>query len=643
MSSISYVFWNIKVTGKCALIVDMATTYSDVPRDPDSEFGQMRDAFYILAVMNQFQIKSRMPSIPAEKLLRIALFSDSLKLSTHFSGAQSLPKRRKELAYDLRRNRRRGIVPVFIALGWFLFSLGISIQSAFGEIGQNATAHNLALGLMLGWLPVFVLASIIDRNPMSSDDIRLRLNALLDKVRLALLNPELRDTYMRDTGRRPDDFAWTEALADHDYFSASFFSDFAGQGRTRWHYGVAHPILAGIEDAYVAEYGRDWLRDTEAARTAMVLGPRRLTGLRWFDLREIWQVLSAITVVVATLMGAFIISFFTPTVGLGCRSGGYMIFGVIAFASLVIELLVWWQVSTEFARSPTFLRHASIGDPITNLGNRLERKLSRAVTDSWQETLHTKTERLIRHWDDMPFRSKVDVLVLKPFDIINTCWLIYITNAQTFGWYRSCKCMSSIWAGGGGYIDFQSIDSYKARGIAYYWGAGAGLAMTVLFTATAFIIAEWCTQSHLSTENYQSARRGLQMTRIWKRHTTWVRVVPNAIIEGIVHLRWVLLKSIGKRGSVRPGRRSLIWSSKIRPRHRAPSVVVHGVAIPNDPEEELDLLARGRPRTRDEAVSMRSMSAVSPGHVSASPHRSSHDGDSYRGKPTIPATLKDFD
>lgn len=52
MSSLSYLLWNIKVAGKCALMVDMATGYDEFPSE-DSEFSVMRDSLFILSVMNQ--------------------------------------------------------------------------------------------------------------------------------------------------------------------------------------------------------------------------------------------------------------------------------------------------------------------------------------------------------------------------------------------------------------------------------------------------------------------------------------------------------------------------------------------------------------------------------------------------------------
>lgn len=52
MATLSYTLWNVKVTGKCAMMVDMAIEYGLVP-DEGSPFARIRDSFYILSVMNQ--------------------------------------------------------------------------------------------------------------------------------------------------------------------------------------------------------------------------------------------------------------------------------------------------------------------------------------------------------------------------------------------------------------------------------------------------------------------------------------------------------------------------------------------------------------------------------------------------------------
>lgn len=62
IAALSYTFWNITVTGKCAMIVDMATPYDEVP-GTDSQFRQVRDSLYILSVMNQCEVAILQPSL----------------------------------------------------------------------------------------------------------------------------------------------------------------------------------------------------------------------------------------------------------------------------------------------------------------------------------------------------------------------------------------------------------------------------------------------------------------------------------------------------------------------------------------------------------------------------------------------------
>ena len=219
---------------------------------------------------------------------------------------------RTQLAHDLREGRKKGVIPVFVSFLWFIFALVLSIQLAFNSIGDNQTAHNLAIGFLTGWLPIMVIASTVDRNAVSADSIQLRLNRLVEHVRDALLNPEIRGSYMQATKTGPEDFAWCDRLTDENIFDGNFFTEFSGQGRKHWHYGVAHPLLAGIEAKFMARYGRDWLRTGYAARLAIVVGSRNVNGLKMFDPRMIWQITSSLTVVLGAAGGSFIMSCINP-------------------------------------------------------------------------------------------------------------------------------------------------------------------------------------------------------------------------------------------------------------------------------------------------------------------------------------------
>ena len=111
IASLSYVLWNIKVSAKAALMVDMAVPYDKTPAHK-TDFGSMRDSMYLLLVMNQYTMRPLFAK-EAEGLLRIVLFSRDLNLTdTNIP----LRKMRRILAGELRETRRRGVVP-----GMFLF------------------------------------------------------------------------------------------------------------------------------------------------------------------------------------------------------------------------------------------------------------------------------------------------------------------------------------------------------------------------------------------------------------------------------------------------------------------------------------------------------------------------------------------
>lgn len=104
ISALSYILWNIKVTGKCALMLDMATKYDEYPKE-GSEFSLMRDSLYILCIMNQYSAKQSLPPIEAERLLRLALFSNLLPLNGSPDGG-GLVRRRTQLAQNFREGRK---------------------------------------------------------------------------------------------------------------------------------------------------------------------------------------------------------------------------------------------------------------------------------------------------------------------------------------------------------------------------------------------------------------------------------------------------------------------------------------------------------------------------------------------------------
>jgi len=111
IASLSYVLWNIKVSAKAALMVDMAVKYNDTP-ECTTDFGSMRDSMYLLLVLNQYTLNPKVMSKDhhkeAECLLRIMLFSKELILT---DADKTLHEMRRILAQEVRETRRRGTVP----------------------------------------------------------------------------------------------------------------------------------------------------------------------------------------------------------------------------------------------------------------------------------------------------------------------------------------------------------------------------------------------------------------------------------------------------------------------------------------------------------------------------------------------------
>ncbi|RMZ72545.1 glutamine-dependent nad(+) synthetase [Pyrenophora seminiperda CCB06] len=620
IASLSYVLWNIKVSAKAALMVDMAVGVDKTP-GKGSHFESMRDSMFLLGVMNQYTFSSaaRMRELQKESegLLRITLFSRDLELVG--SRGKTLREKRGKLAREVREMRRRGAVPVFVSIMWFLFAFALSIQDAFVELGANTTAHDLALGCLLAWFPVLILGSIVDRNPIAAEAIRKKLSKLVDHVHRSLRDAENRDRFIsgfKDEADYPELKRWIEKIANVDEClyeqMHDFFVDFAGQARIRWHYGAAHAILSDIENCYVADKGRNWLANEHEARASLVLGPINDDGLVWFDLREFWQIWTAVIIVGGSCGGAFTLSYFTPTVGLGCRSGGYTIFFCVSLGLLIVEMTVWLFLSAACVEAAPFIRRAGSrlcrystfehldGNPVMKEWRKLKRRVVwwlRAAGNfvlvcvvgilyllPWRDRIpfdggiESDVEKVKNYFRQMTPQRKWELFFFRPVETFNTIWLvssassypypfnlttnmlayqIYIVLAQMVGWYRTCECITSGWAGGGGYVDFNQQDTANSPWVLWYWTTGAVLTGLVMGLSMFYITVEWCQQSFMSTENYDAAMNGLRRTRKYRSWTFFARQASRALSYVSVH-QLEKLAILG--GIVKKPQKTLLWT-----------------------------------------------------------------------------------
>lgn len=107
--------------------------------------------------------------------------------------------------------------------------------------------------------------------------------------------------------------------------------------------------------------------------------------------------------------------------------------------------------------------------------------------------------------------------------------------------------------------------------------------------AFAFIVAEYCTQSHLSTVDYERSRQGLRWTRRFKKHTYPFRSIPHLSIS-FGRLLW--LRIMGKNEFHES--RSLLWTWKTREPEELPAL--------GDEESNLRLSGGGMSRDNDDAL-----------------------------------------
>lgn len=383
------------------------------------------------------------------------------------------------------------------------------------------------MGLFAAWFPVLILCSILDRNPVASDDIQRKLNKMVDLVCTSLEDDETRNKYIssfRDLPQSQQMTYWVEKItAKARYIREGYFCGFSGQARTRFHYGAAHAILVDIEKAYIAERGRNWLADPKDARASLVLGQVD-HGFTWFDGRQLWQVIASIVIVGGTSVGAFVLSFNTPTVGLGCRTGGYLIFFVVAFALLLAEILVWWFTSplrkherfhthlqdytqrvTNGARNGTkrvsFLGLASSRTILAKILQIIEEfvvwsvLLCLRILPSRSTASRVRAaESLVRnHFDtlhSLTARNWLQRAFFTPLEFANMVWLCYLLMAQTIGAFNNCACMTSSWGGFGGYMDFTQFNQADSPRIAQYWIEGTIITILVMSIALTYIVLE---------------------------------------------------------------------------------------------------------------------------------------------------------
>lgn len=356
------------------------------------------------------------------------------------------------------------------------------------------------MGFAVSWITPLVIGAVVDRNAIATKDLRSNLNQMFAQARkeLRALHGQYDQIVEVDGLLKGSDLHISDKLLD--CLPENLFAEFAGQGRLRWHRGVAHATLTSIEKSYAAEHCRGWLEHGALAKAAMLL-PYSDKGFNLSDHRLLVQVLAAFVIIYGNLGAGFLVSYFTPPIGISCRAFGYLIFGASTFATGILEVIL---ETTSTPTSPT-RRYGSYG-----------------------------------------------LLALEAF---NVCWLLGTTIAQTFGFYQTCFCLSTGFDSRGGYIQFDDVEANHSDTTILVWSISIGVAGSILLISLAYFVMEWLEHGHLNTFDYENAQRGLLWSRRFKKLRAWILFGPMIPVNGLEKL----YRLVTRRKGV--GRSRMVWSS----------------------------------------------------------------------------------
>jgi hypothetical protein len=141
--------------------------------------SDLNDAYYMLSCLNQFELGVNLDK-EFFRTLVYGLFRPSYSgLMPRQSGLEEERRLEEEvvltkqllsdIAFQLRMLRRRSVIPTLASLGTFLVAFIFSVVLAFGNIGDQTSFLALSVGLLVMWLPLLVIFTIVDRNPVSSE------------------------------------------------------------------------------------------------------------------------------------------------------------------------------------------------------------------------------------------------------------------------------------------------------------------------------------------------------------------------------------------------------------------------------------------------------------------------------------------
>ncbi len=189
----------------------------------------------------------------------------------------------------------------------------------------------------------------------------------------------------------------------------------------------------------------------------------------------VWLLIHAAILNVIPFVLAYLTSFYTPSIGLSCRSATFLIY----FLFQIWLSAIWFW---DFRNDQQFNLWHRIGE----VGKSEEGQDSTAITST------TSTTSSSSHGFQIPS----GMALLTVFGVIGSAFTaIFGTIFQLVGVYRNCKCLMPITAWARGDFFFQ-VSTHSAEAITYarkYWMA-TGISSIVLLIVVCYV--GWWYQRH---------------------------------------------------------------------------------------------------------------------------------------------------
>jgi hypothetical protein len=138
-------------------------------RSSESNVKYWTDLYYVLSCFNQFDLEQTKDARKVFFQTLVYGLYHPVTGDSREEGVLLTGDLLSAIAHQLRMLRRRAVLPTIASLGTFLVAFVFSVVLSFAEVGEFAGVDPLVIGLLYTWLPVLVMYTIVDRNPISSE------------------------------------------------------------------------------------------------------------------------------------------------------------------------------------------------------------------------------------------------------------------------------------------------------------------------------------------------------------------------------------------------------------------------------------------------------------------------------------------